>query len=110
MNDANKQAVFSAVRSILIALGSMLVARGYIDDGTAQSMIGAAMVILPLVWGVLDKYLSEQKTKDREVIAVNAGIIVADITDGPTPKATPETAKAIIEVFAPEVQPTKGTQ
>ncbi|MGP1665725.1 MAG: Pam3-gp28 family putative phage holin, partial [Rhodanobacter sp.] len=56
MEDGTKAAVLSAIRSILIAVGSMLAAKGYIDDGTVQSMIGAVMVIIPVLWGVLDKY------------------------------------------------------
>ena len=102
MDDASKQALLSAIRSILIAAGSMLAAKGYMDDGTVQSTVGAVMVILPVIWGIWDKYRAEQKTKAREVVAVNAGIIVADATAGPTPEASPETAKAIIETFSPQ--------
>ena len=108
MNDASKQAILSAVRSILIAIGSVLGAKGYMDDATVQGMIGAVMVVLPILWGVWEKYQSERKTAAREVVAVNAGIKVADATEGPTPAASPEVAKAIIEIFAPEVQLPQG--
>lgn len=103
MDDASKQAILSAIRSILIAIGSILGAKGYADDATVQAMIGAVMVILPVLWGVWDKYQAEHKTAAREVVAVNAGIKKADATTGPTPPASPEAAKAIIATFAPEV-------
>ena len=66
-----------------------------------QAMVGAVMVILPIVWGVVDKIQAERAAKAREVIAVNAGIIIADATAGQTPLASPATAPAIIAAFAP---------
>jgi drug/metabolite transporter superfamily protein YnfA len=96
MDEASKQMLLSAVRSILIVLGSILTTKGYADDETVQAAIGAVMVILPIAWGMVDKVLTERAAKAREVVAVNAGIIVADATKGKTPLASAETAPTII--------------
>src|SRR5450759_4753267 len=97
MDDATKQALFSAFRSILIAAGAALTAKGYLDDATVNSMVGAAMVIAPAIWGIFDKMRSEQATKAREVVALNAGIQVADATPGKTNPVSAAAAPAVLE-------------
>lgn len=99
MNEATKQALLSAIRSILIVLGSALVTKGVVDDATMQSIVGAVVTILPIVWGAWDKSLAEQKTKAREVVAVNAGISVANATVGLAP---PIPAASVPSVIAAE--------
>lgn len=103
MNEATKQAVLSAIRSILITIGSILAARGYVDEQTANTIIGAVMVIIPVAWGIWDKIHSEQKTAAREATAVNVGIVVADSTKGKTPLTTPAEAASLITNMAPSV-------
>lgn len=107
MSTETRQAILSAIRSILIAIGSILATRGYVDDETVQAMVGAVMVILPIVWGVADKIQAERAVKAREVVAVNAGIVIADATVGQTPLASPDTAPAIIAAFSPTEEGTK---
>lgn len=89
MDEATKQAALSALRSLLIAIGSGLVAKGYLDDATMNQVVGAAMVLAPIAWGIFDKYRAEAKAKAREVTAMNVGIAIADSTVGPTPPVTP---------------------
>jgi hypothetical protein len=96
MNEASKQALLSAVRSLLVIFGSVLSAKGYTDDQTVQAVIGAVMVVITTLWGVVDKYTAEKATKTREVVAVNAGIAIADATPGPTPPAMPRDVPEII--------------
>ena len=105
MNDANLQAILSAIRSVLVAIGSWFATKGFLDDATVQQLIGAVMVILPLIWGIFDKFRSENATKAREVTAINIGIIKADNTVGLTPLATAATATALIESLAPAIPP-----
>ncbi len=107
MNDANTQALLSALRSLLMVIGSALAAHGLIGADAVNEAVGAIMVIAPFIWGIWEKYRAEAKAKDREVVAVNAGISAAT-TPGTvsTPVAAPE-AKQIIEAFSPPT--TKGT-
>jgi hypothetical protein len=105
MNDPTSQALLSALRSILIALGGLLTAKGYVDNATVQTIIGAVMVIAPAAWGVVDKVLAERKTQAREATAVNAGIQAADATPGPTPAASPAVAQMIIAAAVPPAPP-----
>ena len=56
MNSAEGQGLLSVVRSVLIALGSLLTAKGYVDSDTVNQIIGGVMVLLPAIWGVWDKY------------------------------------------------------
>jgi len=96
MDQATKDAVLSAVRSLLIVLGSGLVAKGYLSDGVVQQVIGAIMVLLPAAWGIWDKYQVATAAKARDVVAVNAGIALADSTMGATPRVTALDAAAVI--------------
>jgi hypothetical protein len=66
MDATTKQAILSALRSILIALGAWGTGKGLIDDDTVNSIVGSLMVIIPLVWGVIEKY----RTKDAVPVTV----------------------------------------
>lgn len=101
MNEASKQAILSAIRSLLMIAGTTLAARGVLSEENVQTLVGAVMTIIPVAWGVWDKYLSESKTKAREAVAVNVGIAVADRTAGATPPVPVEKAPAVIEAFKP---------
>lgn len=52
MDEAQKQALFSAIRSVLVAVGGVVTAKGYADDALVQGVIGVVMMILPAIWGV----------------------------------------------------------
>lgn len=104
MDDATKQSILSAFRSILVAIGSVLTAKGYVDDVTWNLLLGAAMVIGPAAWGIWDKFHAEQKTQQREAVAVNAGVALSNQSPEPTPPVTKEEAKEVIAAFA--VPPT----
>lgn len=100
MNEETKQAILSALRSILIAAGSALTAKGYIDDLTVSSVVGATMVIIPAIWGVLNKINAEKAAKEREVVALNAGIVIADATVGKTNPVSSASTPAVLEAVA----------
>lgn len=80
MNDAAKQALLSALRSILVAIGAVIAKNGYADDATINQVIGAVMVIAPIAWGIYDKYASEARTKEREAVAAEAATVAATTT------------------------------
>lgn len=92
----SQKAMLSVIRSMLIAVGSALTSYGYVDDAAVQITIGAVMTTIPIVWGLVDKYREERDAKAREVVAVNAGINVANSTVGPAPNVSPEKAQVII--------------
>jgi|GEM_PF-2682715 len=48
-------ASLGVLRHVASAAGGVLVARGLIDEGTANELVGAVMVIVPIVWSVLQK-------------------------------------------------------
>lgn len=105
MNDANNQALLSAIRTLLAAAGAWMATHKYIDATAVNEIIGAIMVIVPIAWGVWDKYRAEAATKAREAVAVNVGIAVADRTAGLTAPVPAANVPAVIEAFAP-VAPT----
>lgn len=43
------------VRHGLTTLGGYLAAKGYVDEGTANELVGAAMVIIGFVWSLAVK-------------------------------------------------------
>ena len=97
MDDTVKQAVLSAVRNLLSAGGAVLVTRGLLDSATSNQIIGAFMVILPLLWGVWDKYNTESKTQEREVKALNVGVAISNADVNVTPPLTKEEAQIAIQ-------------
>jgi hypothetical protein len=104
IDEGSKQALISAVRSILIAAGSMLAMKGLVDDTTWSQVVGGVTTILTIGWGIWDKYRSEQATKVREAVAVGAGIAAAHSGMALPPAAppAPPTAAEIIKEFAPK--------
>ena len=102
MDPVTKESLLSAVRTLLGAGGGVLVAHGYLSSGTANELLGALMILIPIGWGAFQKWQSEKKTQVREVAAVNAGVAVADSgTVGATVR--PRDVPAIIANYAPDV-------
>jgi FtsH-binding integral membrane protein len=97
VDETSKAALLSALRTLLAAGGAWMATHQYIDSAMANEIVGAVMIIIPLVWGAYDKFKVERETKQRETAAVNAGIVIADKTVGPTPLSySPENTAAII--------------
>lgn len=100
MDDATKAAALSAFRSILAVIGGILVTRGFLNNDQAGQLEGALFTAAPIAWGIVDKYLTEQKTKLRETVAVNAGIAHA-APNIPIAEVTPAQAQQIIATKGP---------
>ena len=43
------------IRTLLATGGGILVAKGLVDDGTMQAVVGAVVTIVTAVWSVLSK-------------------------------------------------------
>jgi hypothetical protein len=90
MDDAQKQAALSALRTLLAVAGAWIVKQGWADDSTVNEVIGAVMILGPLAWGMADKFLSEKKTAEREHQALNAGIAISNADPSPDTPAVPK--------------------
>lgn len=101
--NAGNQAALSLTRSVLIAFGAFIVANGWATAEMVNQGIGAAMIVLPAIWGMVQKAQAEKSAKARETSAVQAGITAvkvgaAPVTVGPI---GPLHAAVIIREFAP---------
>ena len=103
MDNATVQALLSAVRSVLIAIGATLVAKGYLTNENVNAIVGGLLVIGPLIWGIMQKVFAEREAKARVVTALKVGIAVADSTVGPTPIPPDSKIPALIETVAPSL-------
>jgi hypothetical protein len=54
-----RQIVFAIIRHLLTALGGVLVTRGTLDSAGLETVIGAIMAILGVVWSTTHKINSE---------------------------------------------------
>ena len=50
-----KEAVLGVIRHTLTAVGGYLVAKGALDVGTVETVIGAAVTLIGVVWSVYQK-------------------------------------------------------
>lgn len=73
MDDVTKQALLSVVRSLLVAVGSILIAHGVVNAEQWANLLGAITTAVPVVWGIYDKYKAERLTREREAAAYAAG-------------------------------------
>jgi hypothetical protein len=103
MDDSMRAAVWSAIRSMLIAVGAWLAGKNLLDSETASALVGSLMVALPALCGVLEKIVAERKAAQREFIAVNVGITTADNTLGKTPLVPASEVPALIKIIAPSL-------
>lgn len=100
MDDSTKQALLSALRSIMMVAGAALASHGIIKAEDVNMLVGALITVIPIVWGIVDKYIADRKTKDKEIAAVNAGVALAQTTTvGPTVRSSD--VPQIIKDFAP---------
>lgn len=122
MDDANKSALIGLFRQALLAVGVLLAGHGIIGPNNTitpdnwQFIVGTLVTLAPIAWSWVDKIRAAQTTKEKEAIAVQAGInlihegagiLISDpVTGEQTPKpVTQETAAAIIKNFGPVTKP-----
>lgn len=51
----NGEQVWGIVRTILAAAGGWVVAKGYVDDATVQTVLGGLGTVFVAVWSVIAK-------------------------------------------------------
>lgn len=93
MDDAQKQALFSAIRTMLVAVGGIFVANGKLDAEKLNTYVGAAMVVVPFIWGIWDKFTVAKNAKLVTAVAVNDAVRAQAPTETPLSQAE---QKAII--------------
>lgn len=108
-DESLKQALLSLLRTALAVGGGVLIGKGVIDAATFEQISAALLVLAPAAWGAWGKYKAEQKTKAREVAAVNAGVALAKTE----PQAVGDTVRPadvpqIIKDFAPPKEEVKA--
>jgi hypothetical protein len=59
-----RDAIFSILRHVLTAVGGVLAAKGVIDGGAVEPLIGAILTIAGFGWGVYDKRSREAEIVD----------------------------------------------
>lgn len=61
--------ILTAVRYVLIALGTaLLVNKGILDDATLQSAVGAILTLATVVWGIFSTTKDKEKAKAAETV------------------------------------------
>jgi hypothetical protein len=100
----------SAGRAVILGCGAISAALGHhLTDATTAAIaegFGGFLVLLSVCLSQWNVYQTEQATRQREAIALNAGIIVADRVTGPTPLVPPSEVPKLIAVIAPELPET----
>lgn len=85
------------------------VGRGWIPQEFATEVLAFAMLLVPAIWSVWEKYQTEKKARIRETIGVQAGVAASQqtlIAEQPPENITVDHAKRIIDNFAPtQVKP-----
>jgi hypothetical protein len=99
-------ALISVIRAMLVATGAV---RGFMSDDLLTEFIGGLMVLIPVLWAIAEQYYLDIKAKHREVIAITAGIVIADNTVGPTPTIAPIDVPATIAAIKPQIVVTTPT-
>lgn len=74
MNDT----ISGIIRAVLAALGGILVTKGYLDDATLQTLIGALLPLIAVVWSII--------AKQNATTATNNVVALAAKTGNPDPK------------------------
>lgn len=102
MDEASKNAVLGVVRSILVMIGASLTTHGILMGDQASEFIGPIMTVLPVLWGIWDRYRDERKAKVRENTAMNEGLELANVPAKVTSEQTQVILKAAKATESPE--------
>lgn len=123
MDDQTKAVILGQVRNLLLMLGTLLAGHGIIGENNAitpdnwQFFVGVLIAVAPIAWGWWNKIREAKTIKEKEAIAVQAGInlvsegasiLIEDKHGNQVPKpVTEKTAQEIIKNFGP--LPDDGT-
>lgn len=105
MDEATKQAALTLLRTMLITIGGIATAKGWVTETDWQTYSGAALVIAPSVWAVWASMHKVKKADEREAVALNAGITLSNQSQDPVPPVPKEEAKAVIQTVTEGTKP-----
>jgi predicted DNA-binding transcriptional regulator len=63
----NKDQVLGIIRHVLTAIGSILVVKGYTDELTTTTAIGAIITAVGAIWSIVDKKEENVLQKAEEI-------------------------------------------
>ena len=61
----NIEVVKTILRQILLSLGTVAVTKGYIDQSLVEPIIGGALALVAVVWGVFAKAKDQKALSDK---------------------------------------------
>jgi hypothetical protein len=95
MNDQTMGVVLGQLRTVLAAIGGLLVARGMVTADGLNEIIGAVVICVPAIWSAWEKIKADQAAAAKAHDALNAGIALAN--------ASPVNLAPVSAVDAPAV-------
>jgi hypothetical protein len=104
MSNVQQTAITAALTAIVSAFLGYLAAQHYIETAAVNELAAAIVVLLVAGYGA---WANERKTKEREVVALNAGIEKSNQEPTYTPPVPPASAPAVIAAYAPAVPEVK---
>lgn len=87
MDDTQKEALLSTLRTVMAGAGPLLTANGAISNELWQQITGVILFVVPLVWGYVQKYRAAHATSVKVMTALNVGATTA---------TTPAQAQSVI--------------
>ena len=93
----SKETILSFVRTLLIAIGGYLVARGILTDSMLQNVIGVALAVVTTIWSILDKTAGIEMIQSgiRSVVTFVGGFLLM------RGKVTQETIDQVLAFLLP---------
>lgn len=59
----NKEQILGIIRHILTAVGVIIVAKGYMDEATVITVVGAIITAVSGIWSIFDKSEAQMEKK-----------------------------------------------
>jgi len=56
--------IAAIIRAALIAVGSILTAHGWVDQGRVEALAGAALVVIAVAWSIVEKRILKKAVVD----------------------------------------------
>ncbi|MBB5703621.1 hypothetical protein FHS76_003528 [Ochrobactrum daejeonense] len=65
------------IRQILQVIGGILIARGWLDDGAVDALIGIIVNGIVFIWWMFDRYRINKRNRDlRQTVEENSNALV----------------------------------
>ena len=93
----NQEQFLSWVKTTLGFAAGYFVARGYVSESTAEALVGAAVALVPLVWGLLAHTKLAQIKQAASLPEVSSVVIKPSATNGIAAAASDPTQPKIVK-------------